>query len=233
MKFTSSILRTVGSAGLILAVAMSIGFSYKAANVALITKVIQDVTKKTSEAEWQKAGKGETLLSGDKVRTGQKSLAVVKFLDNSIVRVRENSELTMNTEVAGIGTLRNVQLNKGGYGFHVKKQQNDQFRLTSPTSVASIRGTMGKFSGGAGADTLVVTEGLVNLRNVISGKELDVAAGEIGFSSEDGTVTSRKATEQELADANSTATGGTDNELKLELRDGQGNKKELKLKYKK
>lgn len=233
MKNLSTLLRTSTGLLLILLTIISIGFTYKAANVALITKVIQDVTKKTSENDWQKAGKGETLLSGDKVRTGQKSLAIVKFLDNSIVRVRENSELSMNSEVAGVGTLRNVQLNKGGYGFQVKKQQNDQFRLTSPTSVASIRGTMGKFSGGTGNDTLVVTEGLVNLRNTISGNEVDVAEGEIGFSNEDGTISSRKATEQELADAGNAATGGTDNELKLELRDGQGNKKELKLKYKK
>ena len=66
----------------------------------------------------------------------------------------------------------------------------------------------------------------------VIGKEVDVAAGEIGFSNDDGTVTSRKATAQELADANRTANGGTDNELKLELRDGQGNKKDLKLRFK-
>ena len=54
----------------------------------------------------------------------------------------------------------------------------------------------------------------------------------IGFSNDDGSVSSRKATAQELADANRTANGGADNELKLELRDGQGNKKDLKLRFK-
>lgn len=206
--------------------------SAQASNVAIITKTIQDVKKQAGEGEWVKAGKGLPLNSGERVRTGSRSLAVVKFIDNSIVRVRELSELTLVTESSGSGVLRNVGLIKGGYGFEVKKQQNDQFRLTSPTSVASIRGTKGKFSGGMGSDTLIVTEGLVNLRNIATGQEVDVAEGEIGFSNQDGTITSRRATPQELADAASAATGGSENELKLELRDRQGNKKELKLKYK-
>lgn len=218
---------------LLLAATLFSATGASASNVALITKTIQDVTKQTGEAEWIKAAKGVSLLSGDRVKTGSRSLAVVKFLDNSIVRVRELSVLTLVTEASGTGILRNVGLSKGAYGFEVKKQQNDQFRLTSPTSVASIRGTKGKFSGGQGSDTLVVTEGLVNLHNNSSGKEVDVAEGEIGISNEDGTISSRKATAAELADAASAAAGGTDNELKLELRDPQGGKKELKLKFKK
>ncbi len=219
---------------LILCVALTMTASaLTAGNVALITKTIQDVSRQSGEnTPWLKAAKGASLLSGDRVQTGRRSLAVVKFLDNSIVRVRELSQLTLVTEKAGTGILRTVSIKQGGYGFEVTKQQNDQFRLTSPTSVASIRGTRGTFAGGNGNDTLIVTEGLVNLRNSASGKEVDVAAGEIGFSNDDGTVTSRKATAQELADANRTANGGTDNELKLELRDGQGNKKDLKLRFK-
>jgi hypothetical protein len=227
---TTKIIRTLSTLTTILALAAS---SLSAANVALITKTIQEVSRQSAQdASWVKAQKGASLQSGDRVQTGRRSLAVVKFLDNSIVRVRELSQLTLVTEKAGTGILRTVSLKAGGYGFEVTKQQNDQFRLTSPTSVASIRGTKGTFAGGNGNDTLIVTEGLVNLRNAASGKEVDVAEGEIGFSNEDGTVTSRKATAQELADAARSAVGGTENELKLELRDGQGNKKDLKLRFK-
>lgn len=206
--------------------------SLDAANVALITKTIQEVKKQTGEGDWTNASKGLSLLSGDRVQTGKRSLAVVKFLDNSIVRVRELSQLTLVTEKGGTGVMRTVSLQRGGYGFEVKKQQDDQFRLTTPTSVASIRGTKGKFSGGQGSDTLIVTEGLVNLRNNATGEEVDVAEGEIGISNQDGTVNSRKASPQELADAASAAAGGTDSELKLELRDRQGSKKDLKLRFK-
>ena len=77
-----------------------------------------------------------------------------------------------------------------------------------------------------------MTEGLVNLKNNISNKDIDIAAGYIGFSDEDGSLTSRKATDEELADANIAALGGTSNELKLEMKDSKGNKKDLKLRYK-
>lgn len=211
----------------------TVGFRPAAtATLGLLTKTIQEVTKRAGETEWQKATRGDALVAGDAIRTGQKSLAIIKFLDNSIVRVRELSELRMNTESSGNLRLKTIQLVKGGYGFDVRKQQNEQFRLTSPTSVASIRGTKGKYAGGGSHDTLVVVEGLVNLANTSSGRDLDIPGGFIGFSSDDGTLTSRRATDGELADAMNAATGGAENELKLELRDNKGNKKDLKLKFK-
>jgi hypothetical protein len=151
------------------------------------------------------------------------------------VRVREESQLTVTGETNVPGSFsKNIRLSKGGFGFDVRKQHsNEQFQLTSPTSVASIRGTKGKLSGNEGHDTLVVTEGLVNFKNTVSNTDIDIPAGTIGFSNQDGTLTSRKATEQELADANNAANGGLLNELNLELKDSHGNKKELKLKFKK
>jgi hypothetical protein len=66
----------------------------------------------------------------------------------------------------------------------------------------------------------------------VSNRDVDVSAGELGVSNQDGSISAREATPQELADANKLATGGSTNELKLELKDSQGNKKELKLRYK-
>jgi len=211
---------------------LATGFRQNAGSMALVFKIVQDVTKKTSTADWTKALKGENLASGDQVKTGTRSLAIVKFLDNSILRVREQSVLTVSGEGYRGSQVKTIQLNGGGFGFDVKKQrQNEQFRLTSPTSVASIRGTQGKWCGGEGRDTLIVGEGLVNLKNTVSNRDLDVPAGYVGFSNEDGSLSSRRATAEELADANAAATGGSQHELNLELKDGKGNRKEMKLKY--
>lgn len=220
--------------GLMLAMAAGLALGLKPPPppaLALITKVIPEVSRKSAAADWTKAGKGELLVSGDQVRTGTRSLAIIKFLDNSIVRVRELSELTVTGEAGPGKFTKSLRLVGGALGFEIKKQVDEQFRLTSPTSVASIRGTKGKWSGGQGNDTLVVIEGLVNLKNSSSGNETDVAGGFIGFSSQDGSVSSRRATEQELADAANAAGTGSANELNLELRDSHGKKKELKLKY--
>lgn len=211
---------------------LSFGFRPENSTLALVTKIVQEVMKRSASADWSKATNGDMLIAGDQVRTGKQSLAVIKFMDRSIVRVREQSELTVTSSSQNGGMVKIIQLGKGSLGFDVKKQQNDRFRLTSPTSVASIRGTYGKLSGGTGNDTLVVTEGLVNFKNSISNNEVDVAAGFIGFSNQDGSISSRKATEQELADANNAALGSSSNELNLELRNSKGDKKELKIRYK-
>lgn len=208
------------------------GFRMDSGSIAMVFKIVQDVSKKTSTIEWTKALKGEQLSNGDQVKTGKQSLAIVKFLDNSILRVREQSLLTVSGEGSRGSLVKTILLNEGAFGFDIKKQkQNEQFRLTSPTSVASIRGTKGKWSGGAGTDTLIVGEGLVNLRNNISNRDLDVSAGFIGFSAQDGSLTSRQATQEELADASKASSGNSFNELKLELKDSKGNKKELQLRY--
>ena len=203
--------------------------------VALVMKTIQTVTKKTAVTDWTKVAKGDPLASGDELQTGMKSLAVVKFIDNSIVRVREQSQLSVNGEVGGPRALsKNVHITKGAFGFDIKKQkQNEEFRFTSPTSVASIRGTLGKDASTAGFDTVVVVEGLVNLLNTVSNNSVDIPAGYIGFSNPDGTITFRLATAEELADANNLATDRASNEINIELKDGQGNKKDLKIKFKK
>jgi len=212
-----------------------VGYSFVSnkSSLAVVTKTVKSVAKKNISSDWMEISKGEILIAGDQLKTGKNSLAIIKFTDNSIIRVREQSELTILGEGAKGSMIKSAHLTGGGVGFDVKKQQNEQFRLTSPTSVASIRGTKGKWSGGRGHDTLIVIEGLVNLRNLISNKDIDVSSGSIGFSDEDGSISDRKASEDELADAYAAMSDGTTNELKLEMKDSKGNKKELKLRYKK
>lgn len=201
--------------------------------VALITKSINEVTKTTTSGESAPASKGTILFNDERVKTGKKSLALIKFQDdNSMVRLRELSELTVSNNIENGSTVKSTALSRGGLGFSVQKQQqNKQFRLTSPTSVASIRGTRGTWGGALGKDTLVVVEGLVNLKNSKSNKDIDVPAGFIGFSNEDGSLSSRQATEDELLFADRIITGTSANELKLEMKNPNGSKKVLKLKY--
>ena len=217
----------------ILALALlSGGFRPASTPIALIMKAVPEVAKKNGASDWAAAGKSDQLLSGDKVRTGAKGLAILKFLDRSIVRVRERSEVTLTTDPSGTPTAKIVDLRQAVIGFDIRKQVNEQFRFTSPTSVASIRGTQGKFTDHDSNDTLVVVEGLVNLKNQVSNTEKDIPAGYIGFSGADGTLGSRPATPEELAAASDAALGGGESELKLELKDPKGSKKELKIKYK-
>ncbi|MBI4534909.1 MAG: FecR domain-containing protein, partial [Ignavibacteriae bacterium] len=94
--------------------------------VAFVSKVILDVTRKVEGKDWSKATRGEILTSGDRVRTGDKSLAVIKFKDNSLVRVREKSELVVTGEVKDNAFSKSVDLKNGAVGFNIKTQKADE-----------------------------------------------------------------------------------------------------------
>jgi hypothetical protein len=203
-------------------------------SIALISKVVLDVTHKESGNDWQTAKKGETLASGDRLKTGAKSVAIVKFKDNSLVRVRELTELTVTGSMNGSAFSKAVEVKSGVVGFNIKKQQSsEEFRFSSPTSVASIRGTGGSFSSSQEADTLIVTEGAIEFSNTASSQLVTVAAGFTGISKPNGTIISRPSTPEEKAAAELAArTSEQDNRLEFDLRDGRGNSKRIKIDFK-
>jgi len=207
--------------------------AFAQSSVALVSRVVLDVTKKQADKEWQKAARGETLTTGDRVKTGEKSLALIKFKDNSLVRVRERSELTVAGEMDGSAFSKSVNVEKGVVGFNIRRQQPDEeFRFTSPTSVASIRGTGGQFSASGTSDTLIVVEGVVRLTNKFSSQYVDVQAGFTGISKVDGTVETRPSSPEERQTAiESSRLSEQDNRLEFEFQDGQGNRKQLRIDY--
>jgi hypothetical protein len=167
------------------------------------------------------------------VKTGDGALAIIKFNDKSIVKVREKSELLITGEVDGNTVLKEVGIQKGVIGFIIGKQgSNEEFRFTSPTSVAAIRGTGGAMMVGPASDTLVVTEGLINFTNTRSGQSGNVGAGSTGIARSDGSMEVRASTVAETAAAQAIVSAGdSENSLEFELQDGQGNKKKLKIDY--
>jgi hypothetical protein len=200
--------------------------------VALLSKVILDVLRKESGKTWEKASRGQTLASGDMVRTGEGALAIIKFKDNSLVRLREKSELTLTGTQTGNTMSKSVEVQTGVVGFNVAKQRaGEEFRFTSPTSVASIRGTAGLMNSTSEADTLTVTEGLVKLFNRISSRTVDVGAGFTGISARNGDLQSRATTERERQAALDAMRDDARRRLDIELRNPQGKTNRLKIEF--
>ena len=158
----------------------------------------------------------------------------MKFKDNSLVRVRELSVLTVTGETRSTSFSKSVNVEKGVVGFNIHKQKSDEeFRFTSPTSVASIRGTGGQFTAREMSDTLVVVEGTVHLTNKVSSQSVEVLAGFTGISNPDGTIETRPSTIEERQTATQASrTSEQENKLELEFRDGKGTRKQLKIDYK-
>ena len=201
---------------------------------AFFVKIIPEVTHKTADTDWAPAEKTAIIAVGDRIRTAEKALAILKFQDRSIVKVRENSELVITGTIDAAKVIKEVDVRKGVIGFIIGKQErNEQFRFTSPTSVAAIRGTQGAFAVSLSADTLIVTEGVVRFHNSVSGDSVDVAAGFTGISGSTGSLEVRASTPGETAAAQEAIESGeTDNEFELQLKDGQGNRRKLKIEFK-
>jgi hypothetical protein len=112
--------------------------------VALVKKIVIDVTYRKGDSDWTMAKTGLPLNDGDQVKTGPKSLALILFTDNSgLLRVRENAILNIYGKTDNKKLNKNTLLTKGTIGFEVNKQEDEEFKFTTPTAVASIRGTEG------------------------------------------------------------------------------------------
>jgi hypothetical protein len=201
--------------------------------IGLLSKVILEVLWKEAGKKWEKAARGQVLGTGDMVRTGPGSLAIIKFKDNSLVHLRERSELTVTGTTKSGSFSKAVEIQTGVVGFNVAKQRaGEEFRFTSPTSVASIRGTSGAFNATPASDTLVVIDGLVRFSNRRSSNFADVGAGFTGISNPDGSVLSRASTARERRMATDALQSEPTKKLELELRNPQGKTSRLKIEYK-
>ena len=133
---------------------------------AVLVKVVRDVRKKSPTRAWEKAVPADRLRSGYQLRTDTKSLAMVVFPDRSklIVRQRSIVEIKGKKEQGQI-VDRSVHIERGRLQFNVQKQKREQFRFSSPISVASIRGTAGGVDHDAvdTTSTFVCTEGLFDV----------------------------------------------------------------------
>ena len=94
---------------------------------------------------------------------------------------------------------KNVNLDHGELTFDVKKRENEKFEFSTPTSVASIRGTQGMLINGADSnDVLILGAGIVVFTNSVSNQSVNVNAGQTAYSYRNGKIEVKKTTPAEL-----------------------------------
>lgn len=169
---------------------------------AVLVRVINNVESKAPTKGWTNAINYQQLKAGYEVRTQAKSVAVIKFVDNSKLVVRERSIAEIKGEVQGKQILdRQVHMTKGNIKFEVTKGPKEQFRFTSPISVASIRGTSGLWGQGDSTSAYVMLTGLLNLLNLNSNRSEDIGAGQTGITDITGNIIVRPSSNDEQNDA--------------------------------
>jgi len=141
-----------------------------AERVAVVTKVRGSVEVKTSgQTGFASLKKGYVLFDGDFVRTGSNGALIIVYLDDkSLLKVRSNSDMEIRGTRSGVGLSKKVNMITGTLKADVSKQRKGDFVITTPTSVASVKGT--KFwmiSDPLLGDKVIGIEGLVELQNLI------------------------------------------------------------------
>jgi hypothetical protein len=138
----------------------------------------------TTQAKWKPARVGMAVKMGWSVRTYIESSADIELETGTLIRVGENSVVTLSKMLtdkqAGV-TTSDVKLATGKIWANVKKLTNtkSEFEFETPTAVASIRGTRLGLSVDKDGTQLDVYEGLVVVRpRGGAGKEVAVGTSQ-------------------------------------------------------
>ncbi len=135
-------------------------------DVALVLKTAGKVElNKQGRSTWFSAKRGHRMNSGEVVRTGPNSIAALVFTDDkSLLKVRSNSNVTIEGKREEKSIVKRIQLTFGEIWAKVTKQ-NTRMRIESPSGVATVKGT--EFNCLVADDNFFVfcQEGLMELAN--------------------------------------------------------------------
>lgn len=141
--------------------------AYGADPVAVIIKTRGrvDLTRK-DETKPEKGKKGLVLYDGDKIETATTSFCAIKFIDDkSLLRIKESSTCVIEGEREEDHINKNIVVKVGTFFASLFKQRG-QFLVTTPTSVASVKGTQFWIIQFAdGRTNYIGIEGLIDLVN--------------------------------------------------------------------
>ncbi len=141
--------------------------------------------------EWKALEFGAVLGDSDQVRTGDDGfVAMVVTHDGTQMKIRPNSLVVLRLAREGdMGVSKKITLELGQL-FTYAAQPKGRYEVTTPTSVAAVKGTeFWTLVNNAGGTTVLTQEGTVALSNTMSGLAMDVTAGQMGVSTIRGELT--------------------------------------------
>ena len=152
---------------------------------------------------------GAAIVNGDAIKVGEGSFAAVIYIDDrSVIKIKENSKFSFmdsrNTRTVDLvhGTLLNKITSEG---------RTKAFRIQTPVSVASIKGTeFAAIVSQKGIEQFVCKEGSFEVLNMISGQTVNVKAGQKAFSNATGDLVQAIASPKDYP---------SDPEIKEDLKD--------------
>ena len=130
---------------------------------------------------------GLAINNGDAIKVGEEGFAVAIFIDDkSVVKIREKTQF----EFIESSSSRTLDVEQGTIFNDIKKEgRKKTFRVETPVSVASVKGTeFAVVSNPSGVDQVFCATGQLDVQNLISGLTVSVGAGQKAISNAMGSV---------------------------------------------
>ena len=214
------------------AIATSFIFSSSKVAIAIKVKGSVSVSQKGSSSS-QKLRAGLPLSDQDRIKTNKNGFVALMYLDDkTVVKILANSDLVV------IGDRANAEINKaldikyGKVAANVKPQKGKNFRISTATSVASVKGTeLAINSDPSYGDSFTLIEGFIEITNSITGESTEVNEGETAISTPGGSLEVSQTTQEDLEEFGDAGLELQTQELRFEIEDEDGNLKEILIKF--
>jgi len=143
--------------------------------------VLGDV-KITGASGEKTAAQGDQLKTSDVIITGNKSVADLVFGNSGVLRINENSKVTITSIADKTSNNTVMEMDKGKVFLTLSKLRGTGFKVKTPTAVASVRGTSFTVLSDSKGAKLSVVKGTVAVNpvkdgNVIEEKTVSVETG--------------------------------------------------------
>tara|TARA_X000001036_G_scaffold421251_1_gene442915 strand:- start:294 stop:965 length:672 start_codon:yes stop_codon:yes gene_type:complete len=215
-------------------VLFSVLFSKSSDKVAIVIKTDGEVLATFSGLNTKQALKtGSSLGNQDRVETGKNGFAAIMYLDDrTIIKILDDSDLTIFGDRNGNKINKALDIKYGKIAAGIAPQGGKEFRIATPTSVASVKGTeLAISSSTADGDSFILIEGLIEVTNSITGETTEVKEGETVISTPEGALEVTETIEEDLEGFELAEVERSNQELRFELEDDEGNIKEVIIKF--
>ncbi len=169
---------------------ISLSLVWGAEEIAYTAKVSGQVNMVNLEKQTVPLKLGTVLNAGEQIVSLSNGLAVIMFIDDkSILRIQKNTTLTIGGERSATAITKQIKMQFGKLKAEIAEQRGGEFLISTPTSVASVKGTdFWATSDRILGDTFLGITGLIEVQNLISGGVIEVGGGFVGTSKPDGST---------------------------------------------
>ena len=173
---------------------------FSQSGIAIVTKVSGDAQYKYYlDPDLTTSIKpGLQLFNNDLIVTGNDGFVKFSYLDDgTTIKVHKNTELYIRGQINKQNISKRINMSNGMLKLDVTKQAEDEFKIITPTSVASVKGTSFVLETSDDGDQFYGFEGVVEILNKESNQIIKLSENLKVLSFADGSINSEIITDND------------------------------------